>query len=197
MKSDYTHIEQLTDLEIITLYKQDGDKKSIGLLFKRYMTLVYGVSLKYLKNREASQDMTMQVFEKLLLNLKTQEVLSFKSWLYVLTKNECLMFLRKHSRRNGQTETINGESFVELSIAVHHEEEDLAEDVNKLETCIEKLNKEQQHCIKLFYIEKKCYQEVCDITGYEMKKVKSYLQNGRRNLKLCIEKLRGQEEQTY
>jgi len=197
LKTDDSNIEQLTDLEIITFYKESADKKSVGILFKRYLTLVYGVSLKYLKEREAAQDMTMQVFEKLLLNLKNQEVLNFKSWLFVLTKNECLMFLRKHSKRNGQTQSINDEGFMESSISAHHEEEGLDENIDKLAPCVEKLNDAQQQCIKLFYLEKKCYQEVCDVTGFEMKKVKSYLQNGRRNLKLCIEKLRGQEEQTY
>ncbi|MFY0592508.1 MAG: sigma-70 family RNA polymerase sigma factor [Roseivirga sp.] len=161
------------------------------------MTLVYGISLKYLKERSTAQDLTMQVFEKLLSSLKTQEIGNFKSWLYVLTKNECLMHLRKQKRLNGQVESLNDVDFMELTIATHHEEEGLEEEVGKLDRCIEKLKNEQQRCIKLFYIKKKCYQEVCDITGYELKKVKSYLQNGRRNLKLCIEKLREQEEQTY
>lgn len=197
MKKSTLNIDQLTDLELISAYKRSKDKELVGLLFKRYMPLVYGVCLKYLKDREAAKDMVMQVFEKLLLNLHDQEVQNFKSWLHVLTKNECLMLLRKQSRLNGQSESINGSQLMELSIAEHHEDEGLEEDVNKLETCIQQLNLEQQECIKLFYLEKKSYQEVCDKTGHEMKKVKSYLQNGRRNLKLCIEKLRGQEERTY
>ncbi len=197
MKKTSTDIAQLTDLEIVTLYKQSEDKDTVGTLFKRYMSLVYGVCLKYLKEREPAKDMTMQVFEKLLTNLKSQQIQNFKSWLYVLTKNECLMFLRRNARLNGKTDTINGTQLMELSVATHHEDEQLNEDIDKLESCIGNLGIEQQQCIKLFYLEKKCYQEVCEITGYEMKKVKSYLQNGRRNLKLCIEKLREQEEQTY
>ncbi len=197
MKKSTLHIDQLTDLELISAYHRSEDKELMGTLFKRYMPLVYGICLKYLKERAAAQDMTMHVFEKLLANLKKQEVQNFKSWLHVLTKNECLMLLRKESRKNGQTQSINGVDFMEISIAAHHVDENLEEDVSKLETCIGKLNEEQQTCIKLFYLDKKCYQEVCEQTGHEMKKVKSYLQNGRRNLKLCIEKLRGQEERTY
>ncbi|OEK05638.1 hypothetical protein BFP71_17015 [Roseivirga misakiensis] len=197
MKGEQHHITQLTDSELIDLYKKNENKKLIGVLFKRYMTLVYGISLKYLKERSTAQDLTMQVFEKLLSSLKTQEIGNFKSWLYVLTKNECLMHLRKHKRLNGQVQSLIDDDFMEISIPVHHEEETLEKDIGQLDYCIERLKNEQQHCIKLFYIEKKCYQEVCDITGFEMKKVKSYLQNGRRNLKLCIEKLREQEEQTY
>ncbi|MBO3700547.1 RNA polymerase sigma factor [Roseivirga sp. E12] len=197
MKRRTLNIDQITDLELISAYKRSKDKELVGLLFKRYTPLVYGVCLKYLKERESSKDMTMQVFEKLLLRLEDQDIVNFKSWLHVLTKNECLMLLRKQSSQSERAQIVNGTDFMELSIAAHHEDEGLEEDVEKLGTCIDGLNEEQQECIKLFYLDKKCYQEVCDLTGYEMKKVKSYLQNGRRNLKLCIEKLRGQEEQTY
>lgn len=197
MKRRTINIEQLTDLELISVYQRSKDKELVGLLFKRYTPLVYGVCLKYLKEREASKDMTMQVFEKLLLRLESQDIVNFKSWLHVLTKNECLMLLRKQSSQNEKAQIVNGTDFMELSIAAHHEDEGLEEDVEKLGPCIDGLNDEQQECIKLFYLDKKCYQEVCDLTGYEMKKVKSYLQNGRRNLKICIEKLRGQEERTY
>ena len=196
MKNKISNIDQLTDLEIIKIYQADGDKKFVGALFKRYMPLVYGICLKYLKERETAKDLTMQVFEKLISNLKTQDIQNFKSWLYVLSKNECLMFLRKETRQKGLLSN-NADEFMELSLPQHLNEEPVTADVDKLETCIGCLNQEQQHCIKLFYLEKKCYQEICDITGYEMKKVKSYLQNGRRNLKSCIEKLREKSEQTY
>lgn len=196
MKARSLNIDQSTDLEIISLYKRTLNKELIGVLYKRYMALVYGVCLKYLKERELAKDMTMQVFEKLLENLQNQDVTNFKSWLYVLSKNECLMSLRKQSRVNG-FESVNGQAFMESPTHPHHEHETLEDDISQLETCIGKLNDAQKQCIRLFYLEKKCYQEICELTGYEMKKVKSYLQNGRRNLKLCIEKLRGQEEQTY
>ena len=196
MKSRSLNIDQLTDLELVAAYQRSLDKELVGILYKRYMTLVYGVCLKYLKERESAKDMTMQVFEKLLKNLQAQEVSNFKSWLYVLTKNECLMLLRKEARING-FDTLNGQVFMESSVRGHHEDEALEDDLSQLETCIGKLNDAQKQCIQLFYLEKKCYQEICESTGYEMKKVKSYLQNGRRNLKLCIEKLREQEERTY
>lgn len=196
MKARSLNIDQSTDLEIISQYKRTLNKELIGVLYKRYMALVYGVCMKYLKDREQAKDMTMQVFEKLLENLQHQQVTNFKSWLYVLSKNECLMSFRKQSRING-FESVNGQAFMETPAHLHHEHETLEDDISQLETCIGKLNDAQKECIKLFYLEKRCYQEICELTGYDMKKVKSYLQNGRRNLKLCIEKLRGQEEQTY
>lgn len=154
--------------------------------------MVFGTCMKYLKDREAAKDMAMQVFEKLLKELREKEVQSFKSWLYVLTRNECLMLLRKNRPE------INGVELMEYQLPLHHNSEaQLESDLSKMETCIEGLNAEQNTCIRLFYLKKNTYQEVCDTTGFELKKVKSYLQNGRRNLKICIEKLREQEEQTY
>lgn len=184
--------EQQTDNQLIESYQSTGEKSVLGILFKRYMPLVFGTCMKYLKDREAAKDMAMQVFEKLMKELKEKEVQNFKSWLYVLTRNECLMLLRKNRPE------INGVELMEYQLPVHHTHEtELEEDLGKMETCIETLNTEQNSCIKLFYLEKKTYQEVCDHTGFELKKVKSYLQNGRRNLKICIEKLREREEQTY
>lgn len=193
MPSETTnHIAQKTDLELILLYKEQDDPKLLGVLYKRYMPLVFGVCLKYLGERELAKDTTMQVFEKLLLSLKNHEVENFKSWLHVLTKNECLMLLRKQKR---QTEKINGELVMEFSLAQHHnnEPEELEHDLGKMDECMERLNNEQKTCIKLFYLEKKSYQQIVEQTDFELKKVKSHIQNGRRNLKICIEQLREQE----
>lgn len=192
MISGNSNTDQTTDIQLIETYRSTGEKSVLGILFKRYMPLVFGTCMKYLKDREAAKDMAMHVFEKLMRELKEKEVQNFKSWLYVLTRNECLMYLRKNRPE------INGVELMEYQLAAHHNNEtDLEEDLGKMETCIEGLNEEQNACIKLFYLNKKTYQEVCETTGFDLKKVKSYLQNGRRNLKICIEKLREQEEQTY
>jgi RNA polymerase sigma-70 factor (ECF subfamily) len=159
------------------------------------MHLVFGVSLKYLKSEEAAKDMAMQVFEKLLIKLRGQSIDNFKSWLHVLTKNECLMQLRKQKTNGEQNKTsLNGHVFMENEPVVHHNGEDeLEADLSKLETCIGKLKNEQETCIRLFYLEKKSYQEIEQLTGFALKKVKSHVQNGRRNLKICVESLREQE----
>lgn len=189
------NIDQYSDQELIQHFQKNGDNALVGVLFKRYTHLVFGVSLKYLKAEEAAKDMTMQVFEKLLLKLKDQPVENFKSWLHVLTRNECLMHLRKQKvRGTDNTISLNGNHFMEIEPVAHPNEEDPLEgDLNKLETCIGKLKTEQEACIRLFYLEKKSYQEIEQQTGYELKKVKSYVQNGRRNLKICVESLREQE----
>jgi len=174
------------DLQLIEEYKTTGDLEVLGKLFEQYTHLVYGVCLKYLKHRENAQDAVMQIFESLITKILKYEVQNFKSWLHVVTKNYCLMELRSAHSKTVEVDfsTIN----VEIVSYEHPTNEtDLEENIVKLEKCIEKLKNEQKTCVKLFYLEKKCYQEITDITSHNLKKVKSYIQNGKRNLKQCIE----------
>ncbi len=132
----------------------------------------------------------MQIFEELVSKLRIHQVQNFKSWLHVLTRNHCLMALRKSSRNPTVTMEDN---FVENSDFVHLDIDDTKEtQLTIMEKCMETLSEEQRRSVDLFYLQEKCYKEVADITGYDMLKVKSYIQNGKRNLKICIEKNSGQ-----
>jgi RNA polymerase sigma factor (sigma-70 family) len=174
------------DLELIQLYKQSHEKALVGHLFTRYTSLVYGVCLKYLKNREEAQDATMSIFEKLLASLREHEVTHFKSWLYVTARNHCLMQLRA---QKGKTTEELSPILMETGSAGHLEDAtELEGNLVKLENCIEKLASEQQHCVRLFFLQQKCYQEISTETNYTLKQVKSYIQNGKRNLKICMER---------
>ena len=176
----------LADKELIDAYKQSGDASYVSTLYQRYMDLVFGVCLKYLKDAEKSKDAVMDIYEELNRKLKLHEVENFKGWLHVLARNHCLMQLR--SPRNLKTTEFNTE-FMQSGQTTHLENEALEKEENfrKLEECMEQLTMEQQESIKLFYLEKKCYNEIATITGYEWNKVRSYIQNGKRNLKICIE----------
>lgn len=176
-----------SDEELVEKYKQEGALQFLGELYTRYAAMVYGVCLKYLKDREESKDGTMQIFEKLVTSLKEHNVTNFKSWLYVLTRNHCLMILRARKRK--KTTDFDPE-FMENQLHAHLEVElDLIEEnVPNLGPCIEQLAVEQKQCIELFFLEQKCYKEIIVITGYSDKQVKSYIQNGRRNLRICLER---------
>lgn len=175
----------MLDSELTKRYKASGDLVILGELYKRHMSLVFGVCLKYLKDREGSRDAVMQIFEKLIVSLREHDVENFKSWLYVTSKNYCLMQIRSKKGRN--FEEISP-FLMENNHFSHHDEEPAMEtNLSKLEVCIEKLADEQKHCVKLFYIEQKCYKEITVLTGFEMNNVKSYIQNGKRNLKICMD----------
>jgi len=170
----------------VLLYKQSSDLKVLGELYQRYMELVFGVCLKYFKDSETAKDAVMQIFEELVVKLKKHEVQHFKGWLYQLAKNHCLMQLR--SRKNLKTVDLDP-SLMQSEEPVHlngvlEKEEHLV----KMEHCLGTLPEEQQQMIRLFYLEGKCYNEIVEITGTDWNRVRSHIQNGRRNLKLCMEK---------
>jgi len=181
-----TGIKDPDDAALLLRYKSTGSLDALGMLYNRYMHLVYGVCLNYFKEEEASKDAVMQIFEELVVKLKIHEVQNFKSWLHVLTRNHCLMALRKLAKNN--TVSID-DTFVENTDFVHLDIDDTKEkQLTIMEKCMETLTEEQRKSVNLFYLQEKCYKEVAELTGYEMVKVKSYIQNGKRNLKICIEK---------
>jgi RNA polymerase sigma-70 factor (ECF subfamily) len=178
--------KEMTDDELTKLYKSKGELSVLGELYSRYTAMVFGVCLKYLKDRESSRDAVMQIFEKLVSALLEHDVEHFKSWLYILTRNYCLMQIR--SQKNRKFEEIS--TFImESDVTLHHDDEpELESNLSKLEGCIERLVNEQKNCVRLFYIQQKCYKEITTITGFDLNNVKSYIQNGKRNLKICMER---------
>ena len=178
-----------TDDELIKEFQSGADLEILGELYSRYMQLVYGVCLKYLKEREESMDAVMQIFEKLITELPRHKIENFRSWLHVVTRNYCLMHIRSRKSNDEKMNEfiINAEPFVENDSYLHLIDDDSSEIDKALEDCIEGLKDEQKHCIRLFYFANKCYNEIAGSLGIDEKKVKSHLQNGKRNLKLCLE----------
>ena len=180
------HYKNQTDEELIGLYKETDDVEIVGILYDRYTALTFGVCLKYLKDREESRDAVMQIFEKLMVSLKTHDITVFKGWLYVTARNHCLMQLR--SRKGKKFQELSP-LLVETGSNGHQEQGDEIEgNLSRLEKCMESLAREQKECVRMFYIQQKCYKEITESTGYDLNKVKSYIQNGKRNLKICMER---------
>ena len=177
---------QVTDQELIAAYKNSNDQQYISTLYQRYMDLVFGVCLKYFKDAERSKDAVMDIYMELATKLKVHQVDNFKGWLHVLARNHCLMQLR--SPKHLKTTEFNTE-FMQSDQITHLENEVLEKEENfkKLEQCIEQLPGEQLQSIRLFFLEKKCYNEIAELTGFEWNKVRSHIQNGKRNLKICME----------
>jgi len=177
----------LTDTELITLYKESEDLTVLGELYQRYMELVYGVCLKYFKEPEAAKDGVMMIFEELVSKLKKHEVENFRGWVHQVAKNHCLMRLRSPKNLKTvefNTDLVQYEENVHLNGVLEKEE-----NFKKLEHCMGTLTGDQQQAIRLFYLEEKCYNEIVEITGRDWNQVRSFIQNGRRNLKICMEKV--------
>ncbi len=172
-----------TDLELVEKYRNSRDKKYVGELFQRYTHFIYGICFKHFKNQEKAKDAVMEIFEKLLTELKLHNIKQFKAWLYFVTKNHCLMDIRK-MQVHGNNETAYKkfkQSDMESDYLSHLKDKE--QKLTQLEENIKQLNEEQRTCIELFYLENKSYHEIVDITSFDIKQVKSHIQNGKRNLK--------------
>jgi RNA polymerase sigma factor (sigma-70 family) len=176
--------EDTADEDLLNSYHKNRDLVVLGKLYEKYMPLVYGVGLKYLRDEEAAQDAVMAIFEELAQKVHQHEIKQFRSWLYVLSRNHCLMQLRAGKKM----ETVALDEFMEFTPVLHPDTENSEEAMQALERCMDKLTSAQKESVKLFYLDEKCYKEVADITGFTMNEVKSYIQNGKRNLKICLEK---------
>ena len=181
-----------SDGELLKRFRDEGDVAVLGLLYERYMHLVYGVCLKYLGEREAAKDEVMNIFEKLVRTVPGEEILNFRTWLYVVTKNHCLMLLRSRKSESVRMETMLSDPtfFMEKEAELHPMENDEGIDMKRLEECIGRLKEEQRSCIQLFYYEGCGYREIAEKLGLDEGKVKSYIQNGKRNLRICLEGLK-------
>ncbi|WP_287100786.1 sigma-70 family RNA polymerase sigma factor [Hydrotalea sp. AMD] len=177
----YQHIN---DEALLQEFYADGNTEWIGILLERYTILLLGTCMKYLKNQEAAKDAVQQIFLKVMTELPKYKVQYFKSWIYMIARNYCLMQLRDKKI----TYTLQEEAPLleaEGNLAELLEKEKL---LQCIENALDDLNEEQKKCITLFYLEKKSYRTIAAITGYSILQVKSHIQNGKRNLKLLVEK---------
>lgn len=181
----------MNERELLTRYKNTGDIAILGTLYAPYMSLLYGVCFKYFQDPAESQDAVMQIFEELVNKLQVHEVDNFKGWLYVFTRNYCLMELRKSKRKTHvNIEDNMWES--EQQLEENDEMKWTEQDFDQMHECLTSLSTEQATCVRMFYMEQQCYKDIAEATGYDLNRVKSYIQNGKRNLKICME--RGKEQ---
>ena len=182
-------IEQYSDATLLDLYKKDKDTKWLGYLFDRYTLLVFGVCMKYLKQVNDAKDATQQVFEKAFVEINKYEVTYFKSWIYSIARNHCLMQLRSKSHQTVFMEELPedlGEHFSTQKL-FDSKEDLLEQQIENLSDAILQLNQEQKSCIELFYLQKLSYREIEERTGFSFQQVKSHIQNGKRNLRIILE----------
>ena len=179
---------QFTEQELLELSQEGQNIEVSAELFLRYRDLVYGVCLKYMKTKDDAKDATMEVFEDLHRKLHNHEIRNFKSWLYSLVRNYCLMQLRsKQKHKETEISEEAEEVFMESEMELHPITEKEIEFM-QMESAMEQLSKQQAECLKMFYLQEMSYRDISDETGYDLKKVKSYIQNGKRNLAIKMKK---------
>ena len=186
-KSKYQHI---TDAELLSKFYAGHDQQWLGILLERYTLLLLGVGMKYLKNEEEAKDAVQQVFLKAISELHKYKVEYFKSWIYTIARNHCLMLLRLKNKMPSPlseniasvTEDPNLEQIIQKDIQL-----------NQLNFALDQLNDEQKLCVTLFYLKKQTYQQIAELSGFTLMQVKSFIQNGKRNLKMKLLKMQENE----
>lgn len=176
-----------SDERLITAYISTENAAYVGELFYRYSDMIFGLCLKHLKNVQESEDASYELFELLISKLKTQQIMIFKPWLYRTASNFCIDKLRK-----SKTNTIislddrfeNARDSMDISVDISEREALLA----KIDHCLKQLNDDQKVCIDLFYFQEKSYQDIAQQLNISWSTTRSYIQNGKRNLKICMEK---------
>jgi len=176
----------ISDKEILENFYTSNNKEWLGILLQRYTLLLLGVCMKYLKNEEEAKDAVQQIFLKVITELKKYRVEYFKSWLYMIARNYCLMQLRDKPEKNTKEINESLPLFADESNITKYIEQDAL--LSYIEESLNELTDEQKTCITLFYLRKKSYTEIANITGFKLMQVKSYIQNGKRNLKILVEK---------
>lgn len=184
----HKHIKEFDDATLIAEYKKSENTDYVGELYKRYSHLVVGVCLKYLKDRDNAKDATLEIFENLMQDLLKHNITNFKSWLHSVARNHCLMKLRQTSSKVKHFEYYQEAVLTEETMGYlpYEETQTKEEQLTDLEKGIQQLKEEQKICIQLFFLHKKTYQEITDLTDYSLNDVKSYIQNGKRNLKIYL-----------
>lgn len=180
--SKIIQLNQKSDAELILEYKKG--KIDMTVLYARYSRLVFGSCLKYFKNKPDADDAVSEIFTLVGKKLKTHEVNSFKSWLYTVTRNYCIEVLRKNNRHRDK---ISNAEIMYSETIFHPDSVEDEEMIKKLSKCIEALPPKQKQTVDLFYYQKIGYKEIAKQLDISWDKVRSFMQNGRRNLKNCIE----------
>lgn len=176
---------EYTDEELLEQYRDTGDSEYFGQLYNRYIPLIYGLCLKYLQNEAKSQDAVMEIFENLLPKVTNYDIKVFKTWLYSVVKNHCFHLLKANKREMMVDFDSNLMESDDVLTLLGEEVDRDKEDA--LNYCMAKLSEAQRITVMKFFYEDLSYADIVETTGYDLKSVKSYLQNGKRNLKICIE----------
>ena len=183
--ADSRKISALSDEEELDLYIKSGDNKYFGSLYNRYIPLLYGVCLKYLRNPDKAQDAVMQLFEILLPKIEQYDIKVFRTWIYSVMKNHCLQILRKEKIEILIDYEVN---VMEKDEILHLFEESEDDQIAELNDCMDKLPEQQRISVVSFFMDDMSYADIAESSGYNLNQVKSYIQNGKRNLKNCMEK---------
>jgi RNA polymerase sigma-70 factor (ECF subfamily) len=181
--------EYNSDEELLKHYKESGNKELFADLFKKHVSVVYGTCLFYLQDKAEAQDATMQLFERLMLDINNREIDNFKGWLSFVVRNHCISLIRKNKSYQKNMKSYGNFEYEYTAYETEEKIQAVSDDmmIEHMKLSLPKLKEGQRICVELFYLQNKSYQDIASETNYTLNEIKSYIQNGKRNLKLLLE----------
>jgi RNA polymerase sigma factor (sigma-70 family) len=181
LAKDYKHIDEAS---LMAKFRADGNTEWLGIILERFTLVLFGVCMKYLKEEEAAKDAVQQVFLKALSEIPKYEIENVGGWLYQVARNHCLSLLRSKKEYGSEEplKYIAQPEEVPLSLLLEKEK-----NIDKMKEALLAIKEEQRVCVAAFYLDKKSYAQISEETGWDIKQVKSNIQNGKRNLRLKLE----------
>lgn len=181
------HITILTDKDLLAQYAASGNAEYFGVLYNRYIPLLYGVCLKYLNDESKAQEAVARLFEELLLKLPGCEIPAFRTLLYNEACDYCFRVIEKENKEIPVRFNNNKPESAEI-LRLLCDEETGDKRTQALHNCLGRLPDGQRICITHFFIKEMSYADIVEKTGYALNTVKSNIENGKRNLMICINK---------
>lgn len=169
----------------IRAYFQSGDSEYWGRIFEKYKKRIFLRCLTLLQDNEDASDLTSETFIKAHENIQKYDMKRpFFPWLQQIATNLCIDLLRRKTiiQFTQTDEKIEFHSAEDVTKKVENRE--LGDTILK---ALKSLKNHQKRCFCLFYIHRKSYKEIAELTGYSYNDVRSYIQNGKRKFKLVMQ----------
>ncbi len=186
---DSLHTEKQSDLLLIKQYLENRDTSAFNELYKRYSGKVYAKCISMLKDETLAADATQEVFTKVFLKLGSfGEKAKFSTWLYSVTYNYCIDFIRKQ-KRDLQLFTDGAEDLPEVIDDEEDDEELLAMEVGRLRKVLEEIPPGDKVILLMKYQDELSIKEISAALNKNESAVKMQLKRAKTKAKLAYRKM--------
>ena len=178
-------MKHLSDQELMRLI-QAGDFSPASEIYDRYSGRIYNFALRFLKNSEAAEDATQEVFVKMLKHANQfQGDAKLSTWLFSITANWCRDYLRKADNKSKESDDV----LVTLPTPAEHAPDrklEQREDAQRLQQALQALTPEQREAILLSRYQGLSYAEIAQISGCSEGAVKTRVFRAMETLKKTL-----------
>ena len=178
--SKWVGVNRRDESSLLLKYLKTNDLSYLLELYRPYMHLVYGLAFKYVKDPKQSQEIVYCIFKKLIKDIKRQEVRVFGNWLYNLSLDFCKQWRDRGRTESDQIVALGGSTQTPVEFYDDKDDDSFEEEISSMEDEVMRIKSQQEKCSQLFFKEQRCFQEIADITGWEVSEIKYHVKNAKR-----------------